>query len=223
MRKVRDYQKINEPGQIYTNYDENALSVKVEAGVNFAIQKSRSLQQIIAMSQAMPVFGQFMNAKGLKVLIDNLEINGVEQLKELAEQFMQEMAQQQQQQMQMQQQQMQNNPMMIKAKNEQMRMQLDAQQAQVDNQLKAGSIAIDKQQADTDFLKVLTEMHNAKAQVQVAQSKAQAEETRAAVDLAIKHADMKHSHVLDHKEHELSVRQLQHEQQEAKKNVSPSE
>ncbi len=213
----REYKKINEQGTIFFNYDENALSVKVEAGVNFAIQKSRSLQQIIMMSQAMPIFGQFMNSKGLKVLIDNLEISGTEQLKELSEEFMKEMAEQQKMQQEQQQQQMQNNPLVLKAKNEQMRMELDAQQDQVENQMKAAELAIDKQQADTDFLKVLTEMHNAKAQQVATMAKAQAEETRAAVDLAIKHADMQHGHHMDHKSHELSVVELQHEIEQAKR------
>ncbi|MFA6080724.1 MAG: portal protein [Candidatus Gracilibacteria bacterium] len=203
----REYQKINQPGGVYTNYDENALSVKVEAGVNFAIQKSRSLNQIVTMSQAMPIFGQFMNSKGLKVLIDNLEISGTEQLKELADQFMEEMAKQQQMQQEQQQQAMQNNPMAMKARNEQMKLQLDAQQDQVENQLKAAGIAIEKQEADTNFLKVLTEMQSSKIELEVAQARAQAEETRAAVDLAIKHADMQHTHRLKEKEIDHNIKE----------------
>lgn len=222
----RDYQTVNQPGSLYLNYDENALSVKVEAGVNFAVQKARSLNQIVEMSQAMPVFGQFMNAKGLKVLIDNFEIHGVEQLKELADEFMQEMAQQQQMQQQMQQQQMQNNPMMLKMKNEQVKLQMEDKQNQVENQIKSASLAIDKQQADTDFLRVLAEMHSAKAQNMAQMAKAQAEETRAAVDLAIKHHDMKHSHLMDHAEHHLNVVELHHDmkqsEKESQKNEAPA-
>lgn len=213
----REYREINQPGGIYMNYDDNALNVKVEAGVNFAIQKSRSLQQIISMSQAMPIFGQFMNSKGLKVLIDNLEIHGTEQLKELAEQFMQEMAQQQKMQQAQQQQQMQNNPLMLKAKNEQMKIQMDEKQNQMENQFKAAEVGINKQKADTDFLKVLTEMNNAKAQNVASMAKAQAEETRAAVDLAIKHVDMRHSHVMEKAQHTLSEKELEHNMEMAKK------
>lgn len=206
----RDFQKINQDGGVYMNYDDNALNVKVEAGVNFSIQKARALQQIMMMSQASPIFAQFINAKGLKILLDNFEINGIDQLKELADQFMMEMEQQQKQQAQMQQQEMQNNPMMIKAQNERMKMQMDAQQDQVSNQLEAAKIGVSKQQADTDFMKVLGEMQSAKAEHQASIVKAQAEETRAAVDLAIKHADMSHSHVMD-------KAQFSHDVQQAKK------
>jgi portal protein len=208
----RDFQKINQPGGIYMNYDDNSLSVKVEAGVNFSIQKARALQQIMMMTQASPIFGQFINAKGLKVILDNFEINGLEQLKELADEFMQEMAAQQKQQQQMQQQEMQNNPMMIKAQNERIKMQLDAKQNDTENTIKVAELAVTKQKADTDFMKVLAEMHDSKAQNMASLAKSQAEETRSAVDLAIKHADMKHSHVMDHK-------QFQHDVSQAKKEV----
>lgn len=211
----RDFQKINQTGGVFMNYDENSLNVKVEAGVNFSIQKARALQQIMMMTQASPIFGQFINAKGLKVILDNFEVNGLEQLKELADEFMKEMAEQQKQQQQMQQQEMQNNPMMIKAQNERMKIQLDAKQDEAETQIKTGQLAISKQQADTDFLRVLNEMHDAKAQNVATMAKAHAEETRAAVDLAIKHADMKHKHVMDkasfHHEVEQAKKEMQRE------------
>lgn len=212
----REYKEINKPGSMYLNYDENALSVKVEAGVNFAIQKSRSLQQIIAMSQAMPIFGQFMNAKGLKVLIDNLEIHGTEQLKELAEQFMKEMAQQQQMQQQQQQEAMKNNPMVLKAKNEQMKIQLDAKQDEVENNIKVAELEIDKQKADTAFLQVLAGMNQSKAQLEIAHVQAQATETKHALDIALKHTDM-------NKTHDLKEKELEHKIAESKKQRSESE
>ncbi len=209
----RSYQKINQQGGVDMNYDENALHVKVEAGVNFAIQKSRALSQIIAMTQVSPIFQQFINAKGLKVILDNFEIKGIDQLKEMADQFMQEMQQQQEQQQKMQQEQAQNNPMMIKAQNERMKIQMDGQQNQAENQLKAAEIAVEKQQVDVDFVKVLAEMSNAKAEQQASLARTQAEETRAAVDLAIKHADM-------HKGHDFKDRELEHKISESKKNAA---
>lgn len=200
----RSYQKINyqSPDSMAFNYDENALNVKVEAGISFAIQKSRTLNSLNAMAQSMPLFGEFMNTKGLKVVVDNLEIKGQDELKQLAEEFMKEKAEQAQMQQKMQEQQMQNNPVLIKAQNERVKMQLDAQQDQVENQLKMAAISIDKQEADTNFLKVLADMKNSDAELQAAETRADAEEARAAVDLAIKHVDVTHKHAL--KKEELS-------------------
>jgi hypothetical protein len=212
----RDFKKINQPGGVSLNYDENSLSVKVEAGMNFAIQKARSQNQLVQLSQAMPIFGQFMNAKGLKVIVNTLELDGQDELRELANEFMQEMKQQQEMQMKMQQEAAQNNPAMLKVKNDQMKMQLEAKQDQAENQIKVAQVGVASQQANTDFLRVLTEMHNAKANAEAQKEKAEAEETRAAVDLAIKHADMRHSHIMDHKEHELNISQLEHQKKESR-------
>jgi hypothetical protein len=211
----RDYQKINQAGGVNMNYNSNVLNVKVEAGVNFSIQKSRSLQQIMMMSQASPIFAQFINTKGLKYILDLLEINGLEQLKMLADEFEKEMKAQQQQQMAMQQQQSQNNPAMMKVMNDRLKIQLDAEEAQTEKTMRAAELAIDKQQADTDFIRVLNEVHTAKAEAAATTAKADAEETRAAVDLAIKHQDMKHSHEMDKAElaHEIeqSKKEAKHE------------
>lgn len=216
----RDYKKINQPGGVSLNYDENSLNVKVEAGMNFAIQKAKAQNQLVQLSQAMPIFGQFMNAKGLKVIVNTLEVDGQDELRELADEFMQEMKQQQEMQMKMQQEASQNNPAMLKIKNDQIKMQLDAKQDQQENQIKAAQVGVASQQANTDFLRVLAEMHNAKANAEAQIDKAEAEETRAAVDLAIKHADMRHSHLMANKEHELNVAQLEHQKKEARNHES---
>ncbi len=57
----REYFEINKKGSLYMNYDPNSLQVKVEMGVNFAMQKEIALQTIIALSQASPTFAQFFN------------------------------------------------------------------------------------------------------------------------------------------------------------------
>ena len=103
----REYFEINKKGSLYMNYDPNSLQVKVETGVNFAMQKEIALQTIIGLSQSMPSFAQFFSQKGLQTLLDNIEIRGIDDLKEKAVEYEREQAQAQQiqQQQQMQQQQ----------------------------------------------------------------------------------------------------------------------
>lgn len=88
------------------NYDPNSLEVKVETGVNFAMQKEIALNTITSLMQASPIFGQFMNEHGLQILLDNIEIRGIDGLKEKAARFEEEIAQQRQQAQQAQAQQM---------------------------------------------------------------------------------------------------------------------
>ncbi len=96
----RTYQVINDPNHpenVSFNYDENALQVKVEAGVSFSVQKNKALQQIIALSQASPLFAQFMAAEGLDILLDNIEFRGVDVVKQKADAWMAKVKQMQEQ------------------------------------------------------------------------------------------------------------------------------
>lgn len=89
----REYIMINDdkdPESIDFNYDPHELNVKIEPGVNANVQKQVALEQLTSMMQASPTFAEFMNRKGLSVLLDNLDIHGIEGLKELAEQFQEE-------------------------------------------------------------------------------------------------------------------------------------
>ncbi len=190
---------INGQDSIDFNYDENALQVKVEAGVNFQIQKNRALQQIIALQQASPMFAQFMNEMGLEVLLDNVEIYGGDHLKQMVSEWNKQQEAKKQQAMQMQQQAMMNNPQMIRAKTEQQRLQLEAQQNQQENQLKSAQLGIDKQQADTDRMKVFGELGIKSDSVTIQHEKAQAENTRSTVDLAMKEMDMRHRHQVENR------------------------
>jgi len=121
-----DFVEINKKGSIYMNYDPNHLEIKVEAGVNFAMQKEIALNTIVTLMQASPLFAQFINEQGLQVILDNIDIRGIEGLKEKAMKFERQLEEQRMQAQQAQQQQMQA---------QQMQMQQDAQLAQQKAQL----------------------------------------------------------------------------------------
>ncbi len=175
--------KINQEGGIDFNYDSNLLQVKVTAGVNFAIQKSKALNQIIAAMQANPGFAQFMNAKGLTVFLDNFEVRGADILKELADEYMKEQQQIQQQQQQMQMQAMQNDPKMIDSHSKAFTAQADAQFKQKQLQLQEQELGIKQQVAEADR--------------DAALARAQAEEVRANADLHMSALEMHHRHGKD--------------------------
>ena len=183
----RDYVKVNQPDGVQLEYEPNVLDVRVEAGVSYSIQKNRALQQIIALQQASPQFAQFMNEKGLHVLLDNLEIKGIDQLKEQVAEWQQEQQQQKQMAMQQQQQEMQNNPLMIKN-------QLQMQKMQQDGQKNQAQFAIDMQKLKMDQQKVLTDALIAHNNNKVQLVKAQTERFSKQADLTLKHRDMNHRH-----------------------------
>ncbi len=202
---VRSYVKINDTGTPSFNYDENALSVKVEAGPNFAIQKARALNQIMLLMQASPLFAQFMNEMGLSYILDNMEFRGSDILSEKSKQWMAQLQQKMAQQAQ------QPNPDQIKAQIEQGKLQAKMMETQQSGQLKAAELQITKQQADTERLKLELAAGESQNKMMVDIAKAQAEEDRAAADVRIKHLDMAHKVIKENQEMELQKHDMQHQ------------
>ncbi len=173
----RSHIEINKKGSIYMNYDPNSLEVKVEVGVNFSRQKEIALNTIISLMQSSPIFGQFMNEHGLQILLDNIEIRGVEGLKEKAAKFEEELAQQRQQmqQSQAQQSQAEAQQMQQQAQVEQQRVKIEMAQAQRSLQnptieelglmsiqeksrLDAANLALKERDSETKFIETMAKI-----------------------------------------------------------------
>lgn len=189
-----DYVKINQDEGVQMFYDTNALNVKVEAGVSFQIEKSRALQQLVALMSTSKQFDAFMNERGLPVLLDNIEIKGIDQLKLMVEDWLKEQSQMKQMAMQQQQQQMQNNPAVIRNQIEMQKLQQKQQETQMKGQINQSQIQLDMEKLKQDQLKILSDMNIAKDNSITQRVKAEAERFSKQVDLALKKKDMHHRH-----------------------------
>lgn len=188
----RSYEVINKSGNIFMNYEPNSLQVRVSAGVNFAVQKQVALEQIIQMMQASPLFNRFINEDGLELLLANLDIKGIEELKQMAGQFMDRLKQEQQQAKQAQAQQTQQNPLEVKKEIEYAKIAQKQQEAMAESATATAKVAIDKQKADTEFMKVLATIQNDEQRQLLQKEKVDAENARSAVDMAISVARHQH-------------------------------
>jgi len=189
----REYFEINKKGSLYMNYDPNNLEVKVEMGVNFAMQKEIALQTIVSLSQASPVFAQFFNEYGLPVLLDNIDIRGIDDLKEKSQEFQQKVQQQQQaaQQQQQQQMQMQAQQQTMELQQaqkelqsptaEQLGMMAIEQKAQVDS----ANLSLKERDSETKFLEVMSKIRNADVENELKLAEIDAENSRTAVESAL--------------------------------------
>lgn len=189
----RSYVEINKKGALYMNYDPNNLQVKVETGVNFAMQKEIALQTIIGLSQSMPAFAQFFGQEGLQTLLDNIDIRGIEELKEKAVQYEKKLAEQQQMAMQQQQQDLQ-----LKAQTQAMEMQQAQKQLasptpeqlgmmaiQEKSRVDSANLTLKERDSETKFLEVMSKIRNADVENELKAAQVDAEQTRTAVDMAI--------------------------------------
>jgi hypothetical protein len=207
----REYFEINKKGSLYMDYDPNHLQIKVEAGVNFAMQKEIALRTIISLSQASPSFAQFFNQYGLPILLDNIDIRGIENLKEKAQEFQQQVQQQQQmaQKQQMQQMQMQAQQQAMQMQQAQKELQSPTQE-QIEimaikerSQLDAANLSIKERDSETKFLEVMSKIRNSDVENELKLAEIDAENTRSAVESAInisKHINESHKGDVEHEE-----------------------
>ncbi len=236
----KEYQDVNVGQNPCINYDERAIKVNIDAGVNFQVQKSQAMQQITAIMQAVPKFGEFMNSEvGLPVLLKNLSMYGADELQEAVPKWMQMQAQQQQQAMQMQQQAMQNDPRMIKAQADVQKVQMESQKSQMQMQLDAQALQMQQQQQEFDNQIAIAKMANEKiladskileAEAKVSQmqidSDVRLEESQTSLEVhsleaATKMAEIQSRHhdqaIKTHGAH-LAGRKLEHEIKQSKNN-----
>lgn len=181
-------------------FNQGQLKVNVEAGPSFAIQKSMAIQQMTQLATAMPIFGEFLQAKGLPIVLDNLELRGVDRLQDMAPEFLQELEQQKQMQMQQAQQAMQNNPAMLQAQNERFKIEQDSKLGEMKIQIEAAKVAVEEMKVENEKLKALATIDQSQAKLEAAEVRANATEMRADVDLIMDMTELRHRHAKEAKQ-----------------------
>jgi len=196
----RIYQDINAPGKPAINYEQGAIKVQIEAGVNFQVQKDKAMAQIVGLMQASPKFAEFMNSEqGLPILLSNLVIYSGDRLQDAAEEWLAQQKQQQQQSMQMQQQMMQQDPRFIKAQADVQKVQLQGQELQMkeeqnqfDRQIKVAELALEQEKVQNDAILVQEQVEQESVNAAIQREKAEAEIISHSLDAASKLASIKH-------------------------------
>lgn len=217
----KDQQGINQPGMPTLQYEEKAIKVNIDAGVNFQVQKNQAVQQIIALTQANEELGQFFNSEeGLPILVKNLTVYGADLLPEAVDKWMQKRQQQQQQAQQQQQQAMMMDPRMQKVQVDKQKVELDAQKQQMDmqqqqfeNQMAIADRATADKLADSKILEAEAKISQAQIDSAVKLEESNTSLERHALDAAAKMAEVKSREHNDH----LATHKLAHEIRQASK------
>lgn len=192
----RQFVKINQQEGLPMDFDSYALNVVVKAGASFQVQKSRTIMMVKEIMGMSPLFAQFIAEKGLNFVLDNMEGKGIEALKDLTDEWLQQYQQEKQQAMQAQQQ----NPAVIKA-------QVDMAKNQQKNQVDQAKIQLDFAKLQQAQQKLMMDMRNSQQSAHVQLVKADTERYAKHIDLEIKKQDMKHKHIKEALETHHKIRQ----------------
>jgi len=201
----RAFYEVNKPGGLKFDYDVSALQVEVKPGVNYEVQKQIALRVLDSLMKTSESFKAFMEQNGLEVLLDNIDIRGIDKLRYMVQEWMEtqkKLAEQKQAQsanqptpeqvasaqVQVQSQKVQNDKELGQAK----------LQAEVANN--NAKVAIDNKEADIKFLEVMSNIQGADLDTQLEQERISAENARTAVDMT-----------LQTQKHLLEVERVRHE------------
>ena len=193
----KSHQIINKEGHegsVPFNYDPNGLQVKIEAGVSTEVQKQIALDKIIQLTSSSPVFAEFMSTMGLETIVDNLDIRGIEKLKKMAAEFMQQKAEAAQAQ------EGQGDPMIdvamaqvevqkadVEGRHEVQMMELEQKEMKMesDHAIQAAKVAAEKQKTDIKYLEVMLKAKEMDAKLNLEQERIDSENARTAVESAL--------------------------------------
>lgn len=195
----RHFIKINQEEGLPMDFDANVLNVSIKAGASFQVQKSRTIMMVKEIMGMSPLFGQFMAEKGLNFILDNMEGKGIEELKSLTDEWLQEYQQQKQAAMQEQQQ----NPAAMK-------LQLDTQKLQQQGMANQQKFELEMQKLQQEDRKISANLILGEKSNYTQLVKAQTERFAKSVDLRLKNKDMGHRHVKEALELHHKVKESRH-------------
>lgn len=229
---------INHPEGLDFNYNPDDLEITVEAGVNFQVQKSRSMEVVTKLMQVAPNFQAFMTSpNGMPILFDNLDIYGIDRIKDGYEEWVKEQqmqaqknppppppevlrAQIEQQKLQSQQQ-IEQMKLQSQQQAEQMKMQIEqqkiaqdryeaqlkAQQDHIDNLIRISELHLKNKDSAMEAARLQLEAKEANDENLVQLEKTKTERMHKGADIALKAHDMKHKHEKENRELEHMIKQ----------------
>lgn len=198
----RDFYEINKKGNLKFDYDVSALDVTIEPGVNYEVQKQIALKTIMTLMGVSESFKEFMNQNGLEVLLENIDIRGIDKLKFMVQEWMQQqkqLAEQKQQQSQGQPTPEQIAAQQVQVEAEKVKVDREGQQlrAEVEMANTQAKSAVENKEADIKFLEVMTKIQNADLDRVLDQQRIDAENSRTAIDMTTKVS----KHIMDMEKH----------------------
>jgi len=210
---LRDYQVINDPsheGSVAFNYDSNALQIKIEAGVNSAMQKKYALDQITKVMEVAPSIAEFMNSEGIDIILENIDIKGSEELKERAVKYMDAKKQQPpkpdplEQAVEMER---EKNQGQFMVESEKIKLKREENDAKAANQ--AAETAVKEQEAHINFFKVLNELEEKHRRLAIDENAHDTGLATDAIGMALEIAQSHHDMAMREKEHQAAQEQAQ--------------
>jgi hypothetical protein len=207
--------RLNQEGGINLDYDPNHLNIRLEVGANFSAQRARTLQQLQGLMQASPFAAEVLGFDGIDYILDNMEMRNIEELKKIINKAKERKEKEQEIKMQQMQQEMQNDPRIMAAQNEKMRIMKDAEKDKMDTELKSVEMSLQEEEIINARIELAMKQKENEMNAMVNMVKSQTQQLHDEIKLLQSHVDVNHRHDLENRKHELSEMELLHNVQQA--------
>lgn len=224
---------------IQLKYKPGQFKIKVEAGLSFGIQQSQAQGQIVALSQAIPAFGQFINEKCLDLVVGTLEIPHAEEYRARAKVSMDEQAAMKkaameaaknQPNIEMQALQIADKQVMTEHQVGMAKVQQQTQAEHAKTALKVAELELDKQKSQVEVYKVKADLEIALAELSMMQEKHADDRVVKLIESTIKQSDHLHDKADKHyartldtltsdREHNRAEKEQEHAMNQIKKDI----
>ena len=171
-----------DPGSIQLDYKENELNVEVSSGYSFEVQKDKSLKMLSQLMGVFPQMAQTIDTYGQEVILDQINIRGIEKLKDIFKEVQLSKQQQQSQQ--------QPDPQMI--------------QQQQDYALKSQELGLKDKELGLKDKEIEVKRQIEMLKLDQSKTRAEAEIRNSAIDAQakvaghmLKHDDQQHRHTIE--------------------------
>lgn len=152
-------------------------------GTSSEMQKQVAIDTMERLSQSIPIVGEFVGTMGLPVILDNLNIRGIDHLKELSTQFLQMKQQQAEAASQ------QPSEVEILANTEKeiemTRIEQQREKAQLEAANKSAQLAIEREKVDLQFLELMSKVKQSEVKSAIEAEKLASQQSKDSVELAI--------------------------------------
>jgi len=189
----RDYYEINDKAgkNIKFDYDVSALDVSIEPGVNFAVQKQIAMKTLEHLMDISESFRSFMESEGLEVLLENIDIKGIDKLRFLAQNWMEQQKEKaaqaaEQAKNQVTPEQIAKAQIQTENKKIDSEAQISRLEASIEAAKVASNEAIKNKEIDIKFLEVMSKVQGADLDRALQQEKVASENARTAVEAVTK-------------------------------------
>jgi hypothetical protein len=201
---IRSFQTINDPNAeeplMFSQNMGNSMQIKIEAGLNSTMQKQYALEQITKLMEHSELFANFMNSDGLEILLENIDIRGIDELKVRAAAFMKNMKEQPPKPDPMQEAvEVERERTQTEAQVEMTRIQQKREQAEQQHAVDTAELAIKEQEAEIDFMKAVAELEERRKQMATSENAESSKLAEEAIRLAMDISKHHHEREIDHK------------------------